>query len=236
MNILLVRVATDQTKAGGRWNGPVDSETCEFAYVAIPEGYPVHPGLEKPYSALKPTLATFGKDLPSHLSTKLMHLDPDFAHLTYGDVGQRAKQLQERLKPGDRAVFYAGLRDVRGADRLVYAIIGLFVVEELILAVDVPVQQRDMNAHSRRVLDPAAKDLVVCGRPEQSGRLTHCVPIGEWRDRAYRARRDLLDEWGDLSVTNGYLQRSARLPRVLDPIRFLKWLEQQRPTLIQANN
>ena len=54
MNALLVRVGADRSLAGGSWNGPIDSESREFAYVAIPENNPVHGDLEKPYSALAP--------------------------------------------------------------------------------------------------------------------------------------------------------------------------------------
>jgi len=165
-----------------------------------------------------------------------MHLDPDFEHLTYGDQGERAKQLRANLRGGDLIVFYAGLADTSGAAQLVYALIGFFVVEDFVLATEVPRAQRDMNAHSRRVLLPGATDLIVRGRCAVSGRFTRCVPIGEYRDRAYRVRKDVLKEWGGLSVKDGYLQRSARLPRLLDPPRFMQWLERQRPSLMQANN
>jgi len=235
VNALLVRVAADRSEAGGSWNGPVDSRSHDFVYVAIPEGRPVHSGLEKPFSALEPALTRFGVELPAHLRERQMHLDPDFSHLTYGDVNQRAKQLAN-LSAGDWIVFYAGLADVCGAPRLVYSIIGVFMVDELILARDIPAYDRDVNAHSRRLLGPQAEDLVIRGRPGVSGRLKHCLPFGEYRNRAYRVRRDLLDEWGGLSVKDGYVQRSVRLPRFLDPIRFLRWLERQQPALIQANN
>jgi len=235
VNGLLVRVGADLSLGGGSWNGPVDSASGEFAYVAIPESSPVHPGMEKPYSALEPILAKFGVNLPAHLRMLHMHLDPDFEHLTYGDQGERAKQLQANLCPGDLIVFYAGLADTVGGTRLVYATIGLFVVEQFVLAVDVPRREQDINAHSRRVLGPGAKDLIVYGQPAVSGRLSRCLSIGEYRDRAYRVRKDVLEEWGGLSVRDGYLQRSARLPR-LDPARFLRWLEKQGPSLIQANN
>lgn len=236
MNGLLVRVGADLSVGGGSWNGPVDSSSGEFAYVAIPENSPVHPGMEKPYSALAPILAKFGVDLPAHLRMGRMHLDPDFEHLTYGDQKERAKQIQANLREGDLIVFYAGLADTRAATRLVYALIGLFVVEEFVLAADIPFQDRKINAHSRRILEPDAKDLIVRGRPKVSGRLSRCLPIGEYFDRAYRVRKDLLEEWGGLSVKGGYLQRSARLPRLLDPGRFRHWLERQGPSLMQANN
>ena len=236
MNALLVRVAADSSEVGGSWNGPVDSRSWEFVYVPIPEGECVHAGLEKPYGAVTPALMRLGVGLPTHLRERHMHLDPDFTHLTYGDVGQRAKQIRANLSAGDWIVFYAGLTDVRGPSRLVYAAIGVFVVEEILLATDIPVRDRDMNAHSRRILVAGADDIVVCGRPGVSGRLKHCLAFGEYRDRAYRVRRDLLDEWGGLSVKDGYVQRSVRLPRFLDPIRFLRWLERQQPALIQSNN
>lgn len=236
MNTLLVRVGADRSPGGGSWNGPVEGKSGEFAYVAIPETNPVHIGMEKPYTTLASALARFGVELPAHLRLQHMHLDPDFAHLTYGDQGERAKQLRTNLDANDTIVFYAGLADVHGAAELVYAIVGVFVVQEFLLAADIPARDRDTNAHSRRILPPGAQDLVVRGRPSVSGRLKRCLPIGEYRDGAYRVRRDLLEEWGALSVRDGYLQRSARLPRLLDPPRFLRWLERQRPILIQENN
>ena len=236
VNALLVRVGADISVAGGSWNSPVDSSSGEFVYVPIPEAIEVHPGLEKPYASLTPALAKFGVGLPTHLRERHMHLDPDFAHLTYGDRRERAKQLQAHLCAGDMIVFYAGLADLRGEARLVYAVVGLLVVDEIVRAFDVPPEQRDCNAHTRRLLSPASQDVVVRGRPRVSGRLQHCLPIGEYRDRAYRVRRDLLEEWGGLSVRDGYLQRSARLPRFLDADLFLAWLERQQPVLIKANN
>lgn len=235
MNGLLVRVGADQSLGGGAWNGPVDVATGDFVYVAIPERLPVHCGLEKPYSALAPSLARMGRRLPPALRDGHMHLDPDFDHLTYGDQGARAKQLWATLHPGDLVVFYAGLADTRGAAHLIYALIGLLVVDRMARAADVPAERRDLNAHTRRA-SPGAEDVIVFGRPGVSGRLRRCVPVGEWRDRAYRLRRDLVVAWGGVGVTDGYLQRSARLPRLLDPPRFLAWLDLQGPELIGANN
>jgi len=192
--------------------------------------------MEKHYRTLSDSLARFGVNLPPHLRAQHMHLDPDFGQLTYGDQGERAKQLRSNLHPGDLIVFYAGLRDIRGATGLVYAIIGLFVVDKIMAATMIAVPDRDINAHSRRVLQPGAADVIVRGRPDGSGRLKRCIPIGEYRDRAYRVRRELLHEWGGLSVKDGYLQRSARLPRLLDAGRFLDWLENQGSILMQTNN
>lgn len=192
--------------------------------------------MEKPYDAIKPALSRFGVTLPPHLRRAHMHLDPDFAHLTYGDQGGRATQLCNKLSCGDMIVFYAGLADVCGRRNLIYAMIGLFVVDDIVSATSVPAADRDTNAHSRRILAESCGDVIVRARPGVSGRLQRCLPIGEWRDRAYRVRRDLLETWGGLSVKDGYLQRSARLPEFLDPRRFLHWFELQSPILLQTNN
>ena len=236
MNALLVRVAADQSGGGGSWNGPVDGQTGRFAYVAIPESAPVRPGLEKPYGALLPALAPFGAGLPAHLRDRHMHLDPDFGYLTYGDQGERAKQIASRLGAGDWIVFYAGLADSRAARSLVYALVGVYVVERIERAVDLAPERWDCNAHGRRVLDPDARDVIVHARPGVSGRLTRCIPIGHWRDRAYRVRPEVLEAWGGLSVRDGYLQRSARLPVFLDPVQFQAWFAAQRPELVAHNN
>jgi hypothetical protein len=236
VNALLVRVGADLSAGGGFWNGPVDTQSGKFVYAPIPETQSVRANMEKPYTNLAPLLSGFGISLPAHLYAQHMHLDPDFDHLTYGDQGERAKQLRANLRAGDLILFYAGLRDVRDRAHLVYALIGVLVVEDLILATRVPSGSHDINAHSRRILRPEAEDLIVLGRAGVSGRLERCLPIGEWRNRAYRVRCDLLQEWGGLSVKDGYLQRSGRLPRFLDPLRFHRWLTSKSPVLLQANN
>ncbi len=236
MNALLVRVGADCSAGGGSWNGPVDSKSGDFAYVPIPETKLVHSGLEKAYSSLDPVLERFRVELPLKLRLKNMHLDPDFTNLTYGDQGRRAKQLLRCLDTNDMIVFYAGLKDVRRKGYLIYAIIGLLIVKDFLSAVEISKKDRDINAHSRRVLAPDAEDIVVRGQPGVSGRLKRCLPIGEFRDRAYRVQIDLLEEWGGLSVKDGYLQRSASLPRFLDVPRFVRWLKRQKPVLLQANN
>lgn len=236
MKALLVRVGADQSVGGGCWNSAIDSATGEFVYVAIPESKAVLAGQVRPYTALASSLERFGASLPPNLATRHMHLDPDFDYLTYGDQGERASQLRQQLSPGDRLVFYASLADVRDGGRLVYALIGMFIVDRLVLARDIPAAERDCNAHSRRVLAADADDIVVIGRKGVSGRLRRCLPIGEWRRGAYRVREDLLAAWGGLSVNDGWIQRSARLPRFLDPERFGAWFIAQSPELVAANN
>jgi hypothetical protein len=66
--------------------------------------------------------------------------------------------------------------------------------------------------------------------------LERCIPIGEYRDNAYRVRRDVLEEWGGLGVKDGYIQRSGALPAFTDPKRFYAWFKKQQPTLVRKNN
>ena len=61
-----------------------------------------------------------------------------YDHLTYGDARERAKQIQTKLGPGDLMAFYAGMRDVQPFAGLIYALIGLYLVEEIVPALTVP--------------------------------------------------------------------------------------------------
>lgn len=246
MKGLLVRVGADQSAGGGHFNGPVNSETGEFVYVAIPETLGNLPGLSRPYTLVMPHLARFGRALPADFIHPDMHLDPDFDHLTYGDQGgdnkSRGMQIMNKLGPGDLLVFYAGLRDVRPAAHLVYALIGLYVIDSIVLATAVPQAQWNENAHTRR--NPGVGDVVVRATPGNSGRLEHCIPIGSFRKPAgrpekracYRVEPDILAAWGGLSVADGFLQRSARLPEFSDADRFYDWFQQKRVPLVKRNN
>lgn len=232
MKAILVRVGIDAT-AGG-WNGPVDTRTGEFVLVPIPEvKQDLRRGLERYYDELTPRLREFGSDRPDHLEGRIMHLDPDFEHLTYGDKYQRGEQLRT-LKRGDIIVFYAGLRSLCSSDtQLVYALVGMFVVDEVLPAKQVVRAHWPENAHTRRI--PDAHDLVVRAIPGKSGRLEKCIPVGEYRNRAYRVRRDVLKAWGGLSVRDGYIQRSARLPHLCDPGLFCSWLSDQKVQLLRKS-
>ncbi len=113
MKGLLVRVGADQSEGGGCWNGPVDSRSGKFVYVSIPESRTFRKGFDTPYASLCATLDAFGAPLPAHLADRHMHLDPDFAHLSYGDQGNKGKQIRNALQSGDLIAFYSGLRDMR---------------------------------------------------------------------------------------------------------------------------
>jgi len=240
----LVRVGVDQ--AFGRWNSPVDPETNEFVYVPIPESRAMRVALATPYSLVQPALARFAVahpgapsrsvQLPSNLISANMHLDPDFGYLTYGDSGVRRGKGLTDLGRSDVVVFYAGLRPAAACQhRLVYALVGVYRVSEVVRLHSVVAPRWSENAHTRCV-DHEGSDVIVRAEPGSSGRLRRCIPIGEFRDRAYRVTREILEAWGGISCRDGYLQRSAVLPSFLDPRRFIGWFERQGVELVSSNN
>ncbi len=246
MQAVLVRIGVDHSYGG--WNSPADPDTGEFVYAPIPEkrGTQFHPGCDRRYGELLPPLHRFAKNAgldlfddlrcPRELLKLSMHLDPDFDHLTYGDVGDRRGSHIRELQEGDLLVFYAGLRPCRPCEhKLIYALVGLFVVNEVVVASTIPKRRFGENAHTRK-RKLGASDIVVRAKPIVSGRFDRFIPIGEYRDRAYRVRVDLLKVWGGLSVNDGYIQRSARPPRFLDVRRFRRWLAKQDFDLIAGNN
>jgi hypothetical protein len=206
----------------------------KFAYVTITETKPLRRGMGRRYDEFLPVLKPFGECLPEALRGQPTHLDPDFDHLTYGDQGQRGRRVAS-LERGDLLAFFAALCPVDGPARpLVYALIGLYVIEERVPAREVPRPRWAENAHTRRL--PGNTDIVVRARPGVSGRLRKCLPIGKLRNRAYRVRHDVLEAWGGLDIRDGFIQRSVRLPAFLDADRFYQWFLHQRPELVAANN
>jgi putative DNA base modification enzyme with NMAD domain len=239
MDGLLVRVAVDQSANGGGWNGPVDSATDEFVYVPIPEQYCAHPGLNTSYSdpLLHAALKNLSSLLPAWLSGRDTHLDPDFGYLTYGDSDSRAYQIQSKLKSGDLLAFYSGNRDLRQpTGQLLYVLICLYVIDAILPSSAVPNSAWHENAHTRRIPCPGKHQIIVRARPKVSGRLEKSIPIGNYRERAYRVYPNLLEKWGGLSVKNGYIQRSARLPRFNNALQFYEWFKNQRVPLVSKNN
>lgn len=234
MRGLLIRVGADSTEGGGRWNAPCDAKTGRYCYVPIPESKETVSGLETSYSAVEPALQTFGTSLPAHLTGRRMHLDPDFSHLTYGDRGRKGQQLATTLSRGDLLVFFGGFRDI-ATRNLMYAIFGLFVVSEVARAANREARVSHTNAHTRRVLARDADDVIVIGEAGVSGRLDRLLPIGEYRSRAYRVAVPMLEAWGGLSSHDGYLQRSAVFPEILDSSRFKRWLDGQYRRTIEDN-
>jgi hypothetical protein len=242
MRAILVRVGADQVY--GKWNGPMDPKTRQFVFVPIWDGeHKVYlPDHARSYEEILAPLAVFASAhdvpdlrLPPSLLERKMHLDPDFSHLTYGDKSPRRGAGIVKLLPMDMLVFYAGLRSIKPPGRLVYALIGLFVIEEIVSAEDIPASRFHQNAHTRWT-PISEQDVIVRGARGKSGRFDRCIPIGEWRDGAYRVRRDIEEAWGGLSVKNGFIQRSAVPPEFKNASKFASWISKQGVVLWERNN
>jgi hypothetical protein len=237
MKGVLLRVGYDTTPKGGSWNAPVDIRSFDYVYVPIAghEDRYEHLGSCPTYGSVSSALARLGVALPPHLApdTKV-HLDPDFGSLTFGEpyrdksgkLSSRGQTLNQ-LDPGDFIAFFAGFRPVRStrSSPLVYCLFGLLRVQSKTFVGDLPTEKRCACAHGRR--KGAENDLVIWGDPKMSGRFQKAIPIGDYRDGAYRVTRELLGDWGDLSVNDGYIQRSARPPFFLEAEKFLRWLSLQ---------
>ncbi|HEC02636.1 MAG TPA: hypothetical protein ENI81_03775 [Phycisphaerales bacterium] len=246
MKGLLVRVGADQGKDNGRFNAPVHTGTREFCYVPIPEepNKEIKQGMERPYTQVSEVLPKFDIQLPTHLGRRRMHLDPDFENLTYGDQGCKGCRIWKKKDKLDFLVFYAALKDIhRHSERLIYAIIGFYWVEHVVKAVEVPPNRHNENAHTR-YLQIDENEIVVRAKREGSGRLKQCITIGDYRANAnnlqgraqYRVKENILEAWGGLSVSDGWLQRSAYIPEFKDADKFLAWFRRCNPSLIAQNN
>lgn len=246
MKVLLIRIGVDNSYGG--WNAPADPKSDEFVYVPIPESAKTtfRPQCERRYEEVLPAIEQFaaehGKDVesdlkfPRRLLGSAMHLDPDFEHLTYGDDGARRGAKLRDMGHDDLVVFYAGMRSIRPQDaRLIYALVGLYVVDEVVEIGDVRKDRWYENAHTRKT-KMGEQDIIVHAKPGVSGRFDRFLDVGEYRNGSYRVRRDVLDAWGDLSVNDGWIQRSASPPSFKDPARFYEWFHSQDIKLRQRNN
>jgi hypothetical protein len=247
MKGVLLRVGCDSTDTGGNWNAPVILESLEYVYVPIwgQEDEHDHLGSCPTYGFFSSALQRLGVSLPPHLPPdKKVHLDPDFGSLTIGEpylhrsgkLSSRG-QILNKLDMGDFIVFYAGFRPIDHARSfpIIDCLFGILHIQSKTFVGDLPDEKRRNCAHGRRI--GVENDLVLWGDPEKSGRFPKAVPIGWHRDGAHRVTKELLRDWGDLNVNDGYIQRSVRPPFFLDPRRFLCWLTLQEGTspLLQSN-
>jgi hypothetical protein len=229
MKGLLLRVGIDQ--ACGEYNAPINVVNGDYLYFPIPGdmgGF--KQGMETGYDQIIPYFYGFIErnniDLcfPEHLAGKGTHLDPDFDHLTYGDQSTGRGNRVSKLEAGDFIAFFSSMRPAHECEhKLVYALIGIFFVKEIMKVGDIDCSRHNRNAHTR-VRDMNDDHVVVFADKTRSGRFTKAIPIGEFRDRAYRIRQDLLEAWGGIDVRDGYLQRSVNPPWFLDPHKFISWL------------
>lgn len=252
MRAILIRIGADGTKGGGSWRAPVDPDSGRFVYVPIPENaVAFHPGCERTFDEVADPLMGFlaEHDAPDrYWRTRLgpkrgrpMHLDPDFEHLTYGDLGDnRGRDLRD-FKRDDLVVFYSAFKSIRHAGDLVYAMVGMYVVDEIVLAPSVEDARRGENAHTRKA-DRAPHDIIVRAKPGISGRCERCIPIGEKRGASnYYLRPDVEADWGGLVKADGsprkssWLNMSGCMPLLGNPAGFAEWWARQHMPLVRRN-
>lgn len=253
MNAFLVRVGVDSSYGG--WNAPVDPRSGSFVYVPVPENdnTEMRKGLTQSFSAIYPQVEDFFQNYSSsvhelykfknQLYGKIMHLDPDFQHLSYGDreytegssgMTKKVRGLSLlKVQPGDVLAFYAGLRSVMAPFDLVYALIGIITVKNMVYADTVSPSQWNENAHTRRV--PKHRDFIFFGETGTSGRLSQCIPIGHWESKAYRVDKTIHEAWGGLMVKDRFIQRGSPF-QLSKPGLFQDWLQRQGLSLLQTNN
>jgi len=247
MKGVLLRVGCDSTLKGGNWNAPIEMQSLQYAYVPIPahEDSYQHMGDCPTYASFSTVVERFRVSLPRHLVPNAkVHLDPDFKSLTFGEpyhdnLGRLSTrgQILNQLGIGDFITFFAAFRPVghNYSFPLAYCLFGILHIQLKTIVKGLSLEKRVRCAHGRRI--GAENDLVIWGDPWGSGRFQKAIPIGEYKDRAYRVRQELLEEWGGLTVARGYLQRSARPPFFKAPEKFLNWLSTQEgsSSLIHSN-
>ncbi|MCC7408417.1 MAG: hypothetical protein IT442_10115 [Phycisphaeraceae bacterium] len=252
MRAILIRVGADGTVGGGQWRAPVDPESGRFVYIPIPESdVEFHPGCERRFNEVADPLlgflaehnvpAAYWRQRVDEKRGQPMHLDPDYEHLTYGDKGDRRGKALQEFERDDVVVFYSALRPTDATKELVYAVVGVYVVDEIIEAPKVDDARRRENAHTRKA-KLAEHDIIVRARPGVSGRCERCIPIGEKRGQSnYYLRPEVEAAWGGLRKADGVPRKSSWLnmsgapPLLGNPSGFLAWWQRQNVALVRRN-
>lgn len=239
---LLMRVGIDQSKETGGYNAPINPITNDYFYLPIKQGNDqFKPGLETGYKNLYPFFKSWSQrnkpdiQFPQHLNNETCHLDPDFEFSTYGDQETGRGLRVAELKEWDFIVFFASFNPIKHCEhKLIYALFGIMVVDNIVKVRDIPESDHHKNAHTR-IMNRNDEHLVVFAKPSLSGRFDRAIPIGEFRNRSYRVKNEILDAWGNIGVNDGFIQRSVCPPWFEEPELFLKWLESQQVKLINNN-
>lgn len=237
---LLVRVGIDQTFGG--YNAPINPKTNDYIYMPIPQGEDdFRPEMRTSYDDLLPYFETWCQknntkiEFPQNLIGKSTHLDPDFDFSTYGDQATGRGLRVGDLKEGDFLSFFASFKPTSMCGHnLIYALFGIMVVDKVLRVADVPKETLHTNAHTR-INNMTNEHFVVFANPNSSGRFNKAIPIGEFRNGAYRVINDTLDKWGDIGVKDGFIQRSVCPPWFNKPEQFLEWLTSQQVQFINSN-
>lgn len=237
---LLIRVGIDQTF--GEFNAPINPVTNDFLYMPIPQTDDEFiSGSRTSYSDLLPYFEKWKQrndaiiKFPQNLNNIDTHLDPDFDFLTYGDQATGRGLRVGELKKDDFLVFFASFKPTKECGhKLIYALFGFMTVEDVLKVSEVPQDALHTNAHTR-IVNRNKDHLVVFANSTLSGRFSKAIPIGEYRNGAYRVKNDILDLWGGIGVKDGFIQRSVCPPWFNQSEQFLEWFESQHVDFIKSN-
>ncbi|MER0170546.1 MAG: hypothetical protein DU489_08075 [Nitrosomonas sp.] len=237
---LLMRVGIDKTD--GEYNAPINPRTNDYIYMPILQGKgDFIPGMKTSYNDLSSYFESWSQrnnadiQFPQHLNNKTCHLDPDFEFSTYGDQATGRGLRVADLKEWDFLAFFASFKPINKCDHnLIYALYGIMVVDKILKVRDMPENEYHKNAHTR-IMNRNGEHLVVFAKPSLSGRFDRAIPIGEFRNRSYRVKKEMLEAWGNIGVKDGFIQRSVCPPWFEKPVQFLKWLESQQVKLFNNN-
>lgn len=211
MKAMLLRVGID-TGTDGALAPVFDDGT--FEYIPLSE----YDHKTKENRTYRNTIGRSGKPLayylPSGISDRKMHFDPEFETFTYGDPTVKRNYLL-KLEKGDLLVFYAGLVPHQTAHhKKGLYVIGYFIVDRIFdfNSLDEGEMTRacelcSNNAHVKR--DDVSNLVIVTGNPEKSRLLDSAVLISEpkldKRGVPYHAVSRMLEERLGIS---GSIQRS----------------------------
>ena len=237
---LLMRVGIDQTY--GNFNAPINPKTLEYFYLPIPQdNHQFNGGMRTSYDDDASHFNTWCEKnetnlrFPTHLTGRDCHLDPDFEYSSYGDQETGRGLRVAQLVRGDVIAFFASFKPIRECEHsLIYAIFGVLVVDQVRTVSETSPADHYKNAHTR-IVNMNKDHLIVSGDPLRSGRFTQAIPIGEFRNGAYRVTNSVLSEWGGLGVKDGFIQRSVCPPRFTDTDRFYAWLQSKNPKMTHSN-
>ncbi len=209
---MLLRVGIDKGTDGAL--GPL-FEDGSFEYIAISEDPMWKTTSTKTYSN---TMGRTGRPLscylPDSIWTRLLHYDPEFETLTYGDDTPKREYLL-KLQPDDLLVFYAGLAPFNtDRQRTGLYIIGYFTIKEIVdfdrlLPEEIRQYQLLYGRNAHLKANRTEGLVIAAGQPNTSALLNHAILISETiPDKRGRPNMVVSQRMESLLGVHGSIQRS----------------------------